>query len=193
MILELDELTVLQDSLRHTAQVPTMIKYVAEGGFWTQDALRNFAIQQSLPRICPVMEIIRFPDGRLMVHDGHHRAVATKLGGRNFLRGDEYEFKNWSYDDYLLINFENRWVTPFDPRTEIRVPDFGTYKKFVLDLAAKDEAAAIAYIRANKHVYTKVRTVSGISCLTERYLCNLSESPQYRIAIDEVEYFRTST
>lgn len=178
--IKLGELIVMQDSLRHTVQVPGMIEFVRTGGFWTQESLKAFAVQNKLSRVSPVMEIIRFPDKKLMVHDGHHRIVATYLAGRNYLRGNEYVYNDWSYDDYLEINFGNRWVTPFDPRIEIRAADIGVFKKEALELAKSDPDAAIRFILDSKQVYVKPREVHGVTGLVQKYL-NRSEETQERI------------
>lgn len=191
-MIEIDELTVMQNDLRHTSQIEKMIQYVKDGGFWTQEALREFATQNKLARVCPVIEIVKFPDSRLMIHDGHHRAVATYLGGRDYLRSDEFALKLWTYEDYLDISFKNRWVTPFDPRLEIRVADFLDFKKKALELAATDEEEAKRYILANRSVYTLPRTVSGVTCLASRYIGNnIDIHKEYNDV--EVEYFRAGT
>ena len=176
MSIGLDELTVLQNNLRHISQMESMIAFVESGAFWTVDALSEFAAAHGLPRVCPLIEIASFPDGRLMIHDGHHRAVATNLGGRDFLRGSEYTIKNWDYENYMHINFANKWVTPLDPRSEIRVADIGEFKKNCLDLfSTAGEEAARQYILANKHLYARTRSVSSVAELTERYLLRRSD------------------
>lgn len=187
--INLSQLTVMQDSLRHTAQIPEMIDFVKNNGFWTQNTLKHFAEKYKLPRVCPVIEIISFPDGKYMVHDGHHRIVATYLGKRTYVRGDEYVFKFWKYEDYLEVNFANRWVTPFDPRIDIRIPDFGGFKKEVLDLAAVDEQAARDFIAAKKETYIMKRTISSVDDLVQSYLKNVSTITQG--FIDDGKYFRT--
>jgi len=166
--LELDDLTVSQDSLRHIEQLCPMIEFVKNGGFWTVSALQEYADVYGV-RVCPLIEINQFPDGRLMVHDGHHRVVSTRLGGRHFIRGDEYLFKSYTYENYRGINHPGRWVTPFDPKTEIRVADFGEFKKKAFELFAIDKDEAIRYILDNGSVYKRPRTISGVDCLADRY------------------------
>ena len=176
MDIDISKILVMQDQLRHTAQVAGMIDFVMGGGFWTEDVLKAYAHSKNLKRACPLMEIIRFPDGHLMVHDGHHRIVAIYLGERDFLRNDEYVFKDWTYEDYLNINFANKWVTTFDPRDHIRIPDIGNFKKTALDLAATDEKAAIEFIEQNKSSYIRPRNVNGVEDLVDKYVTRTAET-----------------
>jgi hypothetical protein len=166
--IEIDDLTVSQDAMRHTAQIAAMIEYIRTGGFWTCDALEKFATDNDL-KVCPLIEIVQFPDGRYMIHDGHHRVVSTYLGGRHFLRGDEYRLKHWTYENYGGINFVNKWVTPFNPKSEIRLPDFWVFKKKVFELLEIDKDAATRYILDNGPLYKRLRTISGVACLADRY------------------------
>lgn len=166
-MIELDDLMVMQYGLRNSSQIAAMIDFVQSGGFWTKEALKTYAENNSLSRVCPVIEIAKFPDGKLMVHDGNHRTVSVYLGGREYLREDEYIVKNWSYEDYLEISFENNWVTPFDPRTEIRVADIGIFKKKALEISKEDKEKAIAFILDNKLLYSKPRSVYGIKDLVK--------------------------
>lgn len=174
----IDELMIMQHDLRNFTQIDEMIKYVSNGGFWTQDALAAFAVKFHHERVCPLMEIVFFPDGQKMVHDGHHRLVSTYLGGRDYVRGDEYVMKLWKYEDYLHINFDNRWVTPFDPRTHVRVADIGVFKKTALDLSKTDADAAKSYIRAHQHTYVEARKWTGVANLAQTYLDSI-EKDQY--------------
>ena len=190
--IELCNLTVMQDELRHTAQVAKMVEFVKKGGFWTQEVLRQYAAAHGLNRVCPPMEIIRFPDAHLMVHDGHHRAVSVCLGGRDYIREDEYVFKDWSYEDYLEINFPNRWVTPFDPRTHIRIANIAEFKKTALDLAATDFDAACLFIEENRNEYIKPRKVHGVKDLVQYYLERDEETAVVTKASD-AEYFRMTS
>lgn len=170
----------MQDNLRNLTQIPDMIEFVRLGGFWTADNLQKYAEIKGI-RISPLMEVIEFPD-RYMIHDGHHRAVSTFLGGREFIRGDEYVLKKWTYDDYLVENLANRWVTPFDPRTEVRLADFGVFKKYVLSLVEGGKLQeARNYILANKDLYAKVRTVSDIRSLVEMYQLSLKGFDEFTL------------
>ena len=186
----LENLMVMQDDLRHPAQIPEMIEFVRQGGFWTQDVLANYAKNNQLTRICPLKEIIEFPDKKYMTHDGHHRLVSVYLGGRDYIREDEFVIKNWTYDDYLEINFPNNWVTPFDPRTEIRLAEIGKFKKHALDLSKKSPEEAMNFIASNKSSYAKERNVFTIKCLADLYLKEIQYKDKNFCNGIESEYFR---
>ena len=176
MSIGLDELTVLQDDLRHFSQMGEMIDFVRNGGFWTQEALNEFAIKTGISRVCPLMEIAYFAeDERLMIHDGHHRAVATSFGGRDFLRSSEFTIKEWKYENYRNVNFANKWVTPLDPKKEIRFPDIGDFKKIALNILLTSEEEALRFILENKCLYARTRTVSSLAELRDRYLLRSEE------------------
>lgn len=163
-MLGLEELLVIQDGLRNIPQIVTMIKFVKSGGFWTKDELQKYAVEHNI-RVCPLIEIAKFPDGHHMIHDGTHRSVSVYLGGRKYLRDDEYVIRNWLYEDYMEISFENNWVTPFDPRTHIRVCDIGEYKKTVIEIAKRDKTEALNYIQQNKQKYLRERNCHGLKDL----------------------------
>jgi len=165
----LDELTVMQDALRHSC-IDEMIDFVAGGGFWTKDVLSDYAANSQLTRVCPLMEIVRFEDGRYMIHDGHHRVVATWLGGRDYLRGDEFILKHWKYSNYQNINFVNHWITPFDPRNEVRAADISAFKKHVFSIMEEDPEEAEKFIIDNRFLYVRPRLFTGVADLIDKYL-----------------------
>ena len=181
---------VMQDDLRHPAQIPEMINFVKQGGFWTQRVLTDYAEKNQLTRICPLKEIIEFPDKKYMTHDGHHRLVSIFLGGRDYIREDEFVIKNWTYEDYLEINFSNNWVTPFDPRIEIRLAEIGKFKKHALDLSKTSVQESIDFIQSNKETYAKKRTVFTVQCLAELYLKEIRYKNKDFSERIESEYFR---
>lgn len=166
--MRISDLMILQDGLRNTPQVRAMIQFVRNGGFWTLEELQAYSKRLNV-RVAPLMEIVQFPDGTRMVHDGHHRAIATVLGGRNCLRQDEYILKNWQYSDYENINFENRWVTPFDPKTEIRKADIFEFKNAALRAAEIDPKKAVEYILQNKNSYALPRKLFTIEQLAKQF------------------------
>lgn len=156
-IVGLDYMGVMQDDLRHEGSLPEMIEYVQSGGFWTPDFLVEYATKHRL-RTSPIIQISRFEDGQLFVHDGHHRCVATWLGGRNFIRRDEYHEKEWSYDQYLEINHPNGWYTPFDPRNHVRTADFAAFKRQARDRFLADATEAERWIVENAGIYRRDKT-----------------------------------
>jgi hypothetical protein len=116
MSLNFHKIMVTQCRLRRPEQLDGMIDYVKNGGRW-QGIL-----------LCGFMD-------RFFLDDGHHRTVATLLSGRDFFYDEEYVIGKWTYEDYLHLNIEKGWLTPFDPLHETRLPDLAEYKKKV---AAKE-------------------------------------------------------
>jgi hypothetical protein len=98
--------------------------------------------------------ISRFEDGSLYVRDGHHRICAAIIVGMKTLWDDEYEIEDYCYEDYLTPNFSNGFFTPFDPRTQCRLPNFFDFKDQVLDLY-NDEKMNVDYPNPGNfsHVY----------------------------------------
>jgi hypothetical protein len=84
---------------------------------------------------------------------------AILLGGRHYLRSDEFLIEDRKYSEFLEINFAAGWLTPFDPRTELRKGNVYHYWTEVRRLLETEgEEAASRYIRANKSLYTIPRT-----------------------------------
>jgi hypothetical protein len=166
----IEALLVGQHGLRYTPEyLYRMMDFVADGGVWSEAALREYAGRHGLPP-APLIQLSLFPGepGRpdpLMVHDGHHRVVATHLAGRDLLYPQEYRVTRWTYEQYLEINFACGWVTPFDPRTHVRTADFVVWKRRVLEVARADSAAAAALIRSEPSAYRETRRYAGVASL----------------------------
>jgi len=165
-LLQLDTLGIMHDEIRHKRQVVEMSWLVREGLFWTKDVLRAHADTHHTS-VSHLIAIARFPDGRMMIRDGHHRCLATYIGDRAYLRHDEYVVETYTYEMYAEINFEKGFVTPFDPRTEVRVPDFTAFRQEVFRLHARNPEEAVAFIRQNKSRYARPYTRSNLVQLAE--------------------------
>jgi len=102
-----------------------------------------------------LIKLSRFPNGSCYVHDGHHRVIALFLAHRKFLYPQEYQYMDFdSYDRYNEVNFETGWVTPFNIREELRLPDVRNFKEYVFSLPRKE---AEEYIRNNRGEYVVKR------------------------------------
>lgn len=156
----LSDLLVMQSDLRHWDDLKSMIAYVQKGGFWTPEYLSEYAKEKGLDRISPIIALSRFEDGSIFLHDGHHRCVATWLGGRDYLRSDEYTRSDWTYDDYLEIAPHNGWYTPFDPRTHVRTADFGAFKKEARIRFNQDPMEAVDWLYEHMGDFRTPRTLS---------------------------------
>lgn len=180
-MLEIEELSVMQNGLRYF-DIQEMVQYVASGGFWTVEALSEHAKTHQLKRIPSPIEIAQFEDGREMIHDGHHRIVATLLGGRHYLKSHEYIIKKWKYSNYQSINLPVKWVTPLNPRTEVRLADIHDFKTTALKY--DNEKDAVEYILNNKQLYCRPRLFTSVIELIDSYNWEL---------IDEKYTARSST
>lgn len=84
------------------------------------------------------------------IHDGHHRLIAARIAGiEPLIRVEEY-----SMEDYIFPN-PPRWMTPFDPRVEVRVPEFFSFKN-------EAEGQTSDWILANRCRYSEPRMVHDL-------------------------------
>lgn len=172
-MLDLETVWVTQNGLRNPGQLDEMIDFVENDGFWTQSGLAEYAQSKGLPKAAPMIAISEFEDGKRFIHDGTHRTIATILGHRNYLREDEFTLHRWKYDDYLEINGEAGWFTPFDPRTHIRLPEFNQFKarsKCLFEevrLGVLNQEDFEALIRSQKFLYCVERSVTTPQSLIE--------------------------
>lgn len=152
--MKIADLSLTQDGLRDY-NLSKMIDFVKSGGIYTQDILDRY--NQYLGS--NLIIINRFEDGRLFLHDGHHRVSSIYLSGeRDFLYDEEIQYIDYKYANFVKPNFKNGWYTPFDPRTHVRIPDFFKFKEHVMQMAAHDPNTAIEYIFDNQDSYLLPRT-----------------------------------
>jgi hypothetical protein len=172
--INLNTLNVIQNQLRNTDQICEMIRHVERGGLFHYTNLLQFNKGQGKSDL---IEIAYFKENNsYYVHNGHHRCVAIWLGGRNYLGEGEYYIKPWRFD-YRSISFSVGYVTPFDPLTEARLPDFSQFKKTVIELdrVKNKPGEALQYIRDNKHLYCEKKIHFTVPELAKTYLniqCN---------------------
>lgn len=167
MVYLIKDLTVTQDGFRNDYQITDMIAYAANGGAFHQRAI----IEHKNNHRAKLITIAVFQDGRKFIHDGHHRVASIYLSGRDFLYNDEVELKHWSYNDYIQPNLGAGWITPFDPRIEVRISDYTSFKNTVTSMAWRnnsrypdttDTKHLIEWILKNKSRYSVPRRVLSI-------------------------------
>src|SRR6478736_7203466 len=141
--MKIKDIIITQDSLRNKEQVQNMVKFLENN--------KNFADK---------IVLSRFPDGKIYIQDGHHRLCALYISKRKFLESNEYTIKDWTYEQYLEINLELGWMTPYNPLTEIRIPDISFFKRKVNSLYSIQEK--IDFIMNNKDLYSRKRTIHRI-------------------------------
>lgn len=156
MALRIEECFVSQQGLRNVGQLADMVTFIKEGGRFNKEGLTSGG---------PLIHIVRFEDGQLYVQDGHHRMCAMVLADRPFLWDDEYCIEDWTYEQYLEINTDVNWVTPYDPRTEVRYPDYSEYKAMVEEIP---EETIEGFIQANRDQYCCQRNFYHIRALVDR-------------------------
>jgi len=143
--LSLHDLRVTQDSIRSTDNILPMVDHVRNGGLFSG--------------IC----VFIFPDGRKFLHDGHHRVLSIWHGGRRHLEAEEYVVINSTYENITSVLFDKFFVTPFDPRTEMRLGEFGEFKKTAWAMhEAGDDEGCLEYVRNNRHLYCMPRTIEWV-------------------------------
>lgn len=155
--IKVDKLRVTQYGFRNRPQIQGMIDFVKEGGFFDEKSLKSPG---------PLMQIALFEDGKLYIADGHHRVVAIILGGRDYLDFSEFKITKWKYSDYTDINLNVGWVTPFDPRQELRIADYAEYKE-ALNHISDDKKEE--FIRDNKEMYVEPKTIDLASEMIDEF------------------------
>ena len=143
-VLDLGSLRVTQIHLRNDAQMTGLIEHIASGG-------NMLELEGDVP------QVVRFEDGEIFLRDGHHRCVASLAAGRTELMPTEYELEEWEYSAWAAPNFETGFITPYDPRTAIRLHDLTDHREAVA-AALRDSGAAAAaeYIATHPEGYLAV-------------------------------------
>lgn len=101
--------------------------------------------------------ITRFEDGRLMLRDGLHRATAVLVARPSgTFAAAELAIDDMSYAMFLEPALAAGLYAPFDPRTEVRIADFGSYRDEVeRRVRAGDDP--LGFIAAHRHGYVRPR------------------------------------
>ncbi len=172
MDLAISELIVIQNGLRNHKQVARMVEFVKAGGKFTFDArlaqhLLADPNRQSLP---PPIHIAVMSDDRLVLHDGHHRAVAMFLGGRMHIEESEYEYGHYSYEDYATPHPEKGWFTPFNIGVEVRKPDFSWFKSNAQKIYERNGLPMLLeFIATDYESYLEPRQIWTVEQLAQVY------------------------
>ena len=128
-----------------------------------------------LERRSPIA-ITRFEDNRLFVHDGHHYIVGLIFGGRDTLENDEFKVTDWTYEQYREVNWNDGFITPFNPNTEMKVADLARFRTAVQFIRERNgDEAAEDFIRTHGYLYLVPRrlkefwelaalTFAGLTC-----------------------------
>jgi hypothetical protein len=139
----INQLVVTQYGYRDDAGVAEMVAYVRAGGEFNAK---------------PLISLFALEDGRLYIHDGHHRSMAIYLSGREYLKPTEYAISPFTFEQLQTANFATGYVTPYDPRVEMRLCDFRIFKKTARQIYEDTanpnrEKDALQYIQQNRSLY----------------------------------------
>lgn len=122
----------------------------------THNRLRNPSKVFEFSSINKPISLSRIED-KIYCHDGHHRLCWFYLHGFYELT-NEYKIINKTYEDYFSINREVGYLTPFDPRTECRIPHFFPIKKILSKMSNED-------IYRNRHLFIEKREIYNVTGL----------------------------
>lgn len=151
--LEVGSLAVMHAGYRlPLAAMRALLAAARSGAVFDEALLRGHESKRA-----SLIGITRFEDGRLMIRDGLHRATAVmraRPGG--LLAPSEYEIEELTYAMFLEPVFETMLLAPFDPRTEVRVADWGEYRDEMLRRIREDDDP-LGYYRANRQTYVEPR------------------------------------
>jgi hypothetical protein len=147
-----------------------MVQWVKSGATFDEEALRAHGSTEKL------IEIAQFEDKHIFLHNGHHRCVAIWLGGRFQIEDSEYYIKQWKYEDYNRIGFENEYYTPFNIVNEVRIQNLAPYKMFIKSLIFEfGEEMAYDVIWQAKPLYATERKLKQVYELANLYLSHLGK------------------
>lgn len=148
----LDKLIITQEQLRNPEQIKELKQFLNEGKVLSLNNLRGYKC---------LIELVEFEDGQIYIRDGHHRCLA--LSGIRDLKPEEYNITKMKYKDWLFTNVDKGWITPMNPKTEVRLAEFSGFKQEVKNLPYPEN---IKYIWNNRHLYCKKRTISYVQEIT---------------------------
>ncbi len=146
-MLKFDFLIPTHNSLRDRKSIEPMVDFVKEGRIF-RCADKPIAITQ-------------FQDGDMYIRDGHRRLCAMILAGARGILECEYVIEQMTYEKYLEFAPDNGWYTPFDPRTECRLPDFFEFKaKLQHDYEEGESFKTIQFeVTLHRELYKEPRTI----------------------------------
>jgi len=76
------------------------------------------------------------------------------------------------------VHLAQWFLTPYDPRTEIRLSEFGDFKKQVADMLHKQKKSkeeVVKFVHESKHMFVTNRTFDTVSELVENMGLKSSE------------------
>jgi len=156
MPLELDNLIVTHNALRNPSAINNILK-------------NENVIELIKRKPIPIMKIqqIRFykPYDMYFIRDGHHCLISYyhfKLISNLPLQieDDGYTIEERTFSELWTPNPDVGWVTPFNPITHVRKPNFISYKKRIMELRQSEPTVDLyPLILSSTEEYSEIREV----------------------------------
>lgn len=173
-MLPIHDLKIMQDGFRLPAEeLRVMVDYVAKGGVFSQDVL----LKHSPNRHPNLIAVSVFEDGDMYVRDGFHRLLSIYTGrSLPVLYDEEFFFEHMTYQGFLKPNISVGYVTPFDPRIEVRLPNFGEFRRKVMQMVDAGEDP-IPFIWDSRATYARPRlSIHSVTHFAEQLKKLLSQT-----------------
>lgn len=151
------ELKLTQNGLRHSMdKINSMVDFVHNGGVFDIAVLNEFDSEHK-----NLIMISKMEDNQLYVRDGFHRAISICIGREEkSLYPEEYVVEDMTYDRMNTANFRLKYFTPFDVKTEVRIPDFHSFLTLVKKLNNEE---LYGFVKNNKHLYSRKKRFQSMS------------------------------
>lgn len=172
MTLKLDSLIPTHNELRNPNKLPELVE-----SFSVENLLKKYKV--------PIMRIEqpRFGEPYHMhfIRDKHHALTAYyHFKVTNLLPlvlfDDEYTIEEFTFTDIWTANVDVGWVTPFNPVTHVRKPDFFKYKEAILkSYKASNNQDINTLIKESFENYAEPRTVLTLKDLYLKYRGSINE------------------
>lgn len=136
----------------------------------THNTIRDFNSVMSMAEchdllINSPISVMVTEDGCEWIRDGHHRAAALWLV-YGYVPQKYIKYEKFTYLQIDDINIGVGWITPFNPITTCRLPNFGYYRdtiKFVSKSHGEDHTKN--FIRLYPFLYSEPRKITTIEAL----------------------------
>ena len=154
MVLLIQDILPTQDGYRISRKSrQNMVDYVAGGGLFDEESIKSHPCTRNF-----LIAITRFEDQALYLRDGLHRTTAIYLARpEKVLYESEFKFEDHTYDMWVNAAPEFGWFTPFDPRIEVRLPNFLGFRDEAEEIFNND-GDVIKFIANNRDRYVIPRT-----------------------------------
>lgn len=167
MAIAIADLQPTQAGLRN----PLHMLQLAKG---LEDGSRTIVVNDPKKRIL----VSKFEDNQIFVHNGHHRVCAKVLAGKDRLENDEFRLEDWTYEQYQEFNWDTGFLTPFDPKFDLRLADLSRFREAVRIVKEKNGADdAETFVRNHAWLYLTPRRLHSFGELAAISAAGLTSEP----------------